>query len=143
MVVVNPAIRSVLAAGERRQRLALPLIFDIHRIMTLKQGAGVLAARARRFRIAAFRLMVSGGPVSAGDLALKPALPRPTRSSPLKQLKRAGLVDTIREGGVICHRVTFRAFRQLLEFVSEDCCQGQPELCVPIPERSASSQQRR
>jgi DNA-binding transcriptional ArsR family regulator len=47
----------------------------------------------------------------------------------LKELDRAGLVTATRAGRYIRYAVRIEGMRQLLAYLSEDCCQGRPELC--------------
>jgi ArsR family transcriptional regulator len=42
------------------------------------------------------------------------------------------LVSSHRESRSIIYRVDFDGTRELLSFLMEDCCQGQPELCAPV-----------
>ena len=47
----------------------------------------------------------------------------------LKELDRAGLVTATRAGRYIRYAVRIEGMRQLLAYLTEDCCQGRPELC--------------
>ena len=53
-------------------------------------------------------------------------------SSHLSILVNAGLVESRREGRSIIYTIDFGGTRELLTFLMEDCCQGQPELCEPV-----------
>ena len=68
--------------------------------MELMEATGALAALAQPSRLAVFRLLVSSGPLCAGDLAVELALPKPTLSFHLKELTRAGLIGAERDGRV-------------------------------------------
>ena len=105
--------------------------------MELIEATGALAALAQPSRLAVFRLLVSSGPPCAGDLAVELALPKPTLSFHLKELTRAGLIGAERDGRVIYYGVSAQGFRELMEFLTEDCCQGKPELCFPEGRRRA------
>lgn len=105
--------------------------------MEIREAAEALGALAQPSRLAVFRLLVSSGPLCAGDLAEELALPKPTLSFHLKELTRAGLIGAEREGRVIYYRVSTQGFRELMEFLAEDCCQGRPDLCLPGGMRSA------
>ena len=56
--------------------------------------------------------------------------PAPTLSFHLAQLSRAGLVASRREGRSILYAADYRGMNGLLTYLTEDCCQGRPELCV-------------
>ena len=62
-----------------------------------------------------------------GDQGVKTS---PTSASfHLKELERTGLLIATRQGRFIRYAVHVEAMRRLLTYLTEDCCQGQPELC--------------
>ncbi len=93
-----------------------------------------LAALANDVRLRAFRLLVKAGPSGAcsGDIAGALGVPPTGMSFHLAALERAGLVVTRREGRRIFYAVHYEAMRRLLTFLTEDCCDGRPELCGGI-----------
>jgi len=93
-----------------------------------------LGALAQESRLRAFRLLVRSGPegLAAGEIARRLDVPHNTLSSHLAILSNAGLVVSHRESRSIIYRVNFAGTRELLAFLVEDCCQGQPELCAPL-----------
>lgn len=99
--------------------------------MKLIEAAAALSALAQPSRLAVFRLLVSGDQLCAGELAAQLKMPKPTLSFHLKELCNAGLIESEREGRSIFYRVCVAGFRDLMKFLSEDCCQGRPELCLP------------
>lgn len=90
-----------------------------------------LSALAHQHRLRIFRLLVIAGPsgVPAGTIAEKVGISPTSTSFHLKELDRAGLVTATREGRFIRYAVHVEGMRQLLAYLTEDCCQGQPELC--------------
>lgn len=92
-----------------------------------------LSALAQESRLSVFRLLVQAGAegMSAGDLAAKLALPNPTLSFHLSQLKGAGLVQCRRESRSLIYTANFAAMNELLSFLTDNCCGGQPALCAP------------
>ncbi len=90
-----------------------------------------LAALANPHRLALFRRLVAAGSdgVTAGGLAEEVGLAPTGLSFHTKELERAGLVSQVREGRFIRYRFEAEAMRELLEFLTEDCCGGRPELC--------------
>ncbi len=102
--------------------------------MDISVTVKALAALAQESRLKAFRLLVHSGPdgLAAGEIARRLAIPHNTLSSHLAILSNAGLVSSHRESRSIIYRVDFDGTRELLSFLMEDCCQGQPELCAPV-----------
>jgi hypothetical protein len=47
----------------------------------------------------------------------------------LATLERSGLVHSWRAGRRVIYAARFEAIRQLLTFLTEDCCGGRPEIC--------------
>ena len=99
--------------------------------MNDKDAVICLAALAHDQRLAIFRLLVKEGPsgLSAGEIAEAVDATPTGASFHLKELDRAGLIHATRVGRYIRYAVHFDKVRQLLTFLTEDCCQGQPELC--------------
>jgi hypothetical protein len=55
-------------------------------------------------------------------------------SAHLAQLERAGLLRSWREQRHILYAVETEGMRQLVQFLTDDCCGGRPELCgYPTP----------
>lgn len=93
-----------------------------------------LGALAQETRLAAFRLLVRRGDegMAAGEIARTLSIPHNTMSSHLAIMANAGLVTSRRESRSIIYSIDFSGTRELLSFLMEDCCQGQPELCAPV-----------
>ena len=100
-----------------------------------------LAALAQESRLNAFRLLVRSGPrgVAAGEIARQLEIPHNTLSSHLTILVNAGLVESRRDGRSIIYSVDFKGTRELLAFLVEDCCQGEPELFEPVLDQLLSN----
>jgi len=98
--------------------------------MKLDQAVTALAALAQPARLKIFRYLVRVGKsgVCAGDIAEEFELPKPTLSFHLKELVHAGLIDSRREGRSIIYQLRVDGMSELMTFLSEDCCQGRPEL---------------
>lgn len=105
-----------------------------------KQAVIRLAALAHEQRLAIFRLLVRKGPTGlpAGALATAVGAGATAASFHLKELERSGLVRSTRQGRNIVYALHVDAVRQLLTYLTEDCCQGHPEMCGE-PVRSAAS----
>lgn len=92
-----------------------------------------LAALANGHRLQVFRALVAAGGsgLSASELALAAGIGATTLTFHTKELERAGLIRSWREGRRIRSALNTDAMRALLAFLSEDCCGGRPELCGP------------
>lgn len=100
-----------------------------------------LSALAHEHRLGVFRLLVQSGPqgLVAGEIAAALALPPSSLSFHLAALESAGLVAASRAGRFIRYRVRPEAIRELLGYLTEDCCAGRPELCVSEPGRTSDA----
>jgi ArsR family transcriptional regulator len=99
--------------------------------MDQRQAVVSLAALAHDQRLAIFRLLVRQGPngMPAGEIADAVSATPTAASFHLKELDRAGLIHATRDGRYVRYAVHVEGMRQLLDYLTEDCCQGQPELC--------------
>jgi len=93
-----------------------------------------LGALAQETRLRIFRVLVQKGPqgMSAGEIGQRLGLPSPTLSFHLNQLRFAGLVTSRRQGRSIICSANFRTMNGLLAYLTENCCQGRPEMCAPV-----------
>ena len=101
----------------------------------------VLGALAQPTRLAVFRLLVRSEPggLPSGDIARQLDVPHNTMSSHLAILERAGLVSGQRSGRSMIYHAGVEAIRDLVLFLLDDCCNGRPELCVPVREALAAA----
>jgi len=103
----------------------------------------MLGALAQEHRIRMFRILVRMGPegMASSDIAQRVGISPTGASFHLKELERAGLVEATRQGRFIRYAIHVESMRKLLTYLTEDCCQGQPELCGPAitTARSAST----
>ena len=99
--------------------------------MEAKGAIEAFAALAREHRLAVFRLLVREGPsgLPAGEIAERVAVPSSTLSHHLAHLERAGLLRSWRIERRIFYAVDIEGTRRLVAFLTEDCCQGHPEIC--------------
>ncbi len=104
--------------------------------MKITSAVTALSALAHETRLKVFRLLVKRGPAGlpAGRIAEELSVAPPTLSAHLAQLERAGLVRSWRVERWIYYAIEVDGTRQLLSFLTEDCCQGQPELCGDLLE---------
>jgi DNA-binding transcriptional ArsR family regulator len=111
--------------------------------MESKPIIDALAALAQETRLQVFRELVKAhglqpdeGGLAAGELATKLAIPAPTLSFHLKELYRAGLVRSRKQGRSIIYEANLGTMRQLLLYLLEDCCGGACDL--PIEKSGAN-----
>lgn len=117
------------------------IVSDFHRIETMKSEDAVLAlgALAQESRLAIYRLLVRRGPegYTPTDLVGKVDIPAPTLSFHLKELQRAGLISSRREGRFLYYSASFERMRELLGFLTDKCCSLADtqcdSTCAPIP----------
>jgi DNA-binding transcriptional ArsR family regulator len=87
-----------------------------------------LGALAQEHRLAAFRLLVQAGPagLAAGAIAEAIGVPASSMSFHLAQLTNAGLVTQQRRSRSIIYAADFAAMNQLMGYLTENCCGGEP-----------------
>lgn len=92
------------------------------------EGFGSLAQPTR---LAAVRHLLAIHPLSlpAGEIARLCEVPHNTMSTHLGILGRAGLISVEKDGRTMNYRADVTGFRDLLKFLSQDCCNGRPDLC--------------
>jgi DNA-binding transcriptional ArsR family regulator len=93
-----------------------------------------LSALAHEHRLRVFRLLVRHSPegLAAGDIAAHMQLPPSSLSFHLGHLERAGLIASHREQRRIIYTANLGGMRGLLSFLTEDCCNGHPEVCAEL-----------
>ena len=93
-----------------------------------------LTALAQSTRLGVFRHLVRTYPipVSAGDLARALGTPHNTMSTHLAILARARLATVSRQGRSMLYGADIAGFRDLVDFLTRDCCCGRPDICAPI-----------
>ena len=99
--------------------------------METPSAVTALGALAQESRLAVFRLLVQQGPkgLAAGAIARCLKVPSATMSFHLSQLSRAGLITSRRESRSIIYSASFDRMQALVDFLTENCCQGQADAC--------------
>lgn len=99
-----------------------------------KIAIDAFAALAQPTRLNVFRKLVAAHPdgLPAGEIARLLSVRHNTLSTHLAVLSRAGLISATREGRIIRFRAELDAVRDLVVFLTGDCCRGRPEICAPI-----------
>lgn len=109
--------------------------------MEMKDAIAALSALAQNTRLEVFRLLVVAGPagVPVGEIASAMSAPANTISTHLSILTAAGLVRSQREGRVIRYFSRMEGMTALLTYLLRDCCQGNPDLCLPLADQLAQA----
>ena len=102
--------------------------------MEMNDALDALTALAHETRLSVFRMLVTVGEdgLPAGEIAERLDVRPNTLSAHLAQLTRAGLVSPVREGRVIRYSAHYEGMRDVIAFLMQDCCGGQPEICAPL-----------
>jgi len=102
-----------------------------------------LAALAQPVRLRVFRALVVAGPagLTPGALTEQLDVAATSLSFHLKELMHAGLVSQERDGRHLIYRAAFDHMTDLLGYLTEHCCQGQPCSITddPTSDKRASS----
>jgi ArsR family transcriptional regulator len=98
--------------------------------METKTAITALAALAQGSRLAVFRLLVQAGPagLAATKIADQLGIAPSSLSFHLKELTHADMVIPTPEGRSIIYSANFATMRELINFLTEDCCGG--NVCV-------------
>jgi ArsR family transcriptional regulator len=100
--------------------------------MKIYSAVKALAALAQETRLSIFRILVQTGEagLSAGQIAKELSIPNATLSFHLKELTNAGLITARQESRFIYYAANFSTMNELLGYLTENCCAGNP--CGPV-----------
>jgi len=87
-----------------------------------------LAALAQPVRLRVFRALVVAGPggLTPGVIAEQLDVAAATLSFHLKELTHAHLISQERDGRNLIYRAAFDTMNDLLAYLTDHCCEGQP-----------------
>ena len=96
--------------------------------METTQVITALNALAQESRLAVFRLLVQIGPqgLAATKISEQLQIPPSSLSFHLKELSHAGLINGRQEGRFVIYVARVDAMKEVLAFLTENCCAGQP-----------------
>jgi ArsR family transcriptional regulator, arsenate/arsenite/antimonite-responsive transcriptional repressor len=96
-------------------------------------AVAALSALAQDNRLDVFRLLVEAGPdgMPAGEIAAALGLAPNTLTFHFDRLRGAGLVSVRREGRSMIYAARFEIMNTLVGYLTENCCGGAPEKCLP------------
>jgi DNA-binding transcriptional ArsR family regulator len=100
--------------------------------MKSTQVVRALAALAQESRLTVYRMLVARGPdgLSAGVIGGRLGIAPATLSFHLKELANAGLVTALARGRYVIYSANFQGMNELLGFLTDNCCGGNP--CTPV-----------
>jgi ArsR family transcriptional regulator, arsenate/arsenite/antimonite-responsive transcriptional repressor len=98
--------------------------------MDERQAISAFRSLAQETRLRVLRLLVQAGPegVAAGALAEQLGVSASNISFHLSHLERAGLIQARREARSIIYSAAYPALRDLIRFLMENCCAGDPRV---------------
>lgn len=82
-------------------------------------------------RLEMLRTLLAAGPtgLAAGEVASRLGVPSSTLSFHLRALEHAGLIAATRQGRSLIYAARIADLRDLIAFLVDACCDGQPEHC--------------
>ena len=106
--------------------------------MKRQDAVAILSALAQDNRLDVFRLLVEAGPqgMPAGHIAASLKLAPSALSFHLDRLRDANLVTVRRDGRSMIYAAEIAAMNALVSYLTDQCCQGRPELCRPAAKRA-------
>lgn len=92
-------------------------------------------------RLDVFRLLVKQGPggMVAGEISAALDVPPTNLSFHLKGMTHASLLTVEQEGRYQRYRANLALMVDLIGYLTEECCAGNPELCVELPGKGKTS----
>jgi DNA-binding transcriptional ArsR family regulator len=101
--------------------------------MEKTDAIAALTALAQDSRLDIFRLLIEAGPagMQAGQIADTLGLAPNTLTFHFDRLRGAGLVTARRAGRSMIYTARFETMNALLAYLTDNCCAGAPEKCLP------------
>jgi len=101
--------------------------------MQAKRIVAALGALGQDTRLEVFRLLVQRGPdgLPAGTIAEDLGVLPSSLTFHLQQLTHAGLITQRRLSRQLIYAANFRTMNDIVSYLTENCCGGNPALCVP------------
>ena len=102
-------------------------------MMKPAQVVKALSALAQPTRLALYRLLVARGPdgMAAGQVSEKLKVSPATLSFHFRTLSHAGLIQSRQEGRFIYYAANYMVMNDMLAYLTENCCGGDPDACKP------------
>ena len=102
--------------------------------MDKSSATAIFESLASGVRLDAFRLLVKKGTegMVAGEISTTLELPPTNLSFHLKAMVHADLVNVTQEGRFQRYRANTPLMLDLIGYLTEECCAGQPEQCLEL-----------
>ena len=102
--------------------------------MKISEAVDAFSALSHETRLTVFKLLLKEGEqgLSAGVIARQLGVQPSTLTAHLQILKRSGLLQSIRQQQKIVYSADVQGTRNLLRFLTQECCQGHPEICSDL-----------
>lgn len=96
--------------------------------MEIRNITAALSALAQESRLVIFKLLVQAGPtgMAAGKIAEAAGIAPSSLSFHLKELLHADMVSARQEGRFIYYVANFGTMNEVLRYLTENCCGGNP-----------------
>ncbi|OXS29453.1 MULTISPECIES: helix-turn-helix domain-containing protein [unclassified Desulfovibrio] len=109
--------------------------------MQTKQATKIFEALSSDVRLDLFRLLVKHAPdgLVQGDIAKELDIPSTNLSFHLKAIVHSGLVDVEREGRFMRYKANIPLMLDIVGYLTEECCSGNPEACQRFRDASPVS----
>jgi ArsR family transcriptional regulator, arsenate/arsenite/antimonite-responsive transcriptional repressor len=113
--------------------------------MKRPDALAALAALAQDNRLDIFRLLVEAGRAGmpAGAVADALDLAPNTLTFHFDRLRDAGLVTVRRDGRSMIYAARYESMNALIAFLTENCCRGRPEQCLPVKKENSPRKTRK
>lgn len=107
--------------------------------MKLENAVAILGSLAQPTRLMIFRLLVMTADfgICAGDIAKRLEISKTVLSFHLKELVHVGLIESEREGRSIVYKLRAERVREVMSFLTADCCHGRQDLCSVVVSEEA------
>lgn len=109
--------------------------------MQTKQATKIFEALSSDVRLDLFRLLVKHAPdgLVQGDIAKELDIPSTNLSFHLKAIVHSGLVDVEREGRFMRYKANIPLMLDIVGYLTEECCSGNPKACQRFRDASPVS----
>jgi DNA-binding transcriptional ArsR family regulator len=99
--------------------------------MKASTATHIFEALSSETRLAIFRLLVKYAPdgLVAGEISRLLEIPKTNLSFHLKAVMHSGLVDMNREGRNTRYKANISLMLDVIGYLTEECCTGNPERC--------------
>ena len=99
--------------------------------MQTNQASKIFEALSSDVLLDIFRLLVRYAPggLVQGDIARELGIPSTNLSFHLKAIVHSGLVDVEREGRFMRYKANIPLMLEIVAYLTEECCSGNPEAC--------------